>query len=72
MADATANRYMPPWHAARAEGFAEFADERLLTQRDLDTIQAWVAASMPSGDLRRRPRRRRFQPDGRSARPISC
>ncbi len=55
MADATANRYMPPWHASKAEGFPEFADERLLTQRDLDTIQAWVAANMPSGDLAKAP-----------------
>src|SRR5437762_1657493 len=26
--DVTGRHYMPPWHAARAEGFAEFRDER--------------------------------------------
>jgi hypothetical protein len=55
MADATANRYMPPWHASRAEGFPEFVGERRLTQGDLDKIQAWVTAGMPSGDLSQAP-----------------
>ena len=49
--DVTTSRYMPPWHAARAEGFPEFRDERRLTDADLHTLKDWVAAGMPAGDL---------------------
>lgn len=52
----TARRYMPPWHAAHAEGFPEFRDERRLTDEQLETLKAWVAAGMPSGDLSKAPK----------------
>ena len=56
IADVTARRYMPPWHAARAEGFPEFRDERRLTDAAIATIKAWVDAGMPSGDLSKAPK----------------
>ena len=56
IADVTARRYMPPWHAARAEGFQEFRDERRLTDAMIATIKNWVDAGMPSGDLAKAPK----------------
>jgi mono/diheme cytochrome c family protein len=53
--DVTARRYMPPWHASRAEGFPEFLDERRLTDAELSTIARWVDAGTPPGDLRKAP-----------------
>src|SRR5438477_12597949 len=51
IARATARRYMPPWHAAEAPGFPELRDDRRLSDAELATLQAWVDAGMPSGDL---------------------
>ncbi len=56
IADVTARRYMPPWHAARAAGFVELRDERRLGDADIALIKAWVAADMPPGDLARAPK----------------
>jgi len=56
IADVTADRYMPPWHAARAEGFPAFQDERRLTDANIATFRSWVDAGMPSGDLSRAPK----------------
>jgi mono/diheme cytochrome c family protein len=53
--DVTASRYMPPWHASRAEGFPLFRDERRLSDSDLRTLKAWVAAGMPAGDMKKAP-----------------
>jgi len=53
--DATARRYMPPWHATPAPGFPEFLDSRRLADKDIATIKAWVDAGMPSGDLSKAP-----------------
>jgi mono/diheme cytochrome c family protein len=53
--DVTSAREMPPWHATRAEGFAEFRDERRLTDQQIDTIRKWVDAGTPSGDLKLTP-----------------
>ncbi len=53
--DVTARRYMPPWHAARAEGYPALRDERRLTDQDLATLKAWVDAGMPPGDLTKAP-----------------
>jgi mono/diheme cytochrome c family protein len=43
IAKVTASRYMPPWHAAH--GFGDFADERRLTDAEIDTIGKWVQAA---------------------------
>ena len=53
--DVTKSRYIPPWHAARAEGFPEFRDERRLSDAALKTLADWVAGGMPAGDLRKAP-----------------
>lgn len=55
IARVTADRYMPPWHASRAEGFERIRDERRLTDAELATLEAWVAAGTPSGDLTKAP-----------------
>jgi len=56
----TARRYMPPWHASRADGFPEFRDERRLSDANLETLKQWVAGGMPSGDLTKAPAPPRF------------
>jgi mono/diheme cytochrome c family protein len=53
--NATARRYMPPWHATPAPGFPEFLDDRRLADTDIATIKAWVDAGMPAGDLTKAP-----------------
>ena len=53
IAQVTASRYMPPWHAE--PGFGDFADERRLTDAQIATIAAWVKAGMPRGDLTKMP-----------------
>ena len=55
IADVIERRYMPPWHAARADGFEEFRDARVLSAADIATIKAWVDAGMPRGDLSKAP-----------------
>ncbi|HYT74702.1 MAG TPA: hypothetical protein VEL79_08140 [Vicinamibacterales bacterium] len=61
IAKVTGSRYMPPWHAAH--GYGEFADERRLTDAQIETIAAWVAQGMPEGDPHRMPALPAF-PDG--------
>jgi len=54
MATVTKSRYMPPWHAE--PGFGDFADERRLTDAQIETIARWVEQRMPRGDGARMPR----------------
>jgi mono/diheme cytochrome c family protein len=42
-----ATHEMPPWHADPRHG--EFANDRRLTQKDVDTILAWVEQGTPEG-----------------------
>jgi hypothetical protein len=60
---ATTRRYMPPWHATRAQGFPEFLDERRLTDAQIATLKAWVEGGMPAGDLSTAPKPPTF-PEG--------
>ena len=53
IAKVTAARYMPPWHARH--GYGEFADERRLTDEEIDTIAQWVKGGMPEGDRTKMP-----------------
>jgi len=53
---ATGRRYMPPWHATPAAGFPEFRDDRRLSDTEIGTLKAWVAAGMPAGDLASAPK----------------
>src|SRR5262245_1744315 len=43
-----ANREMPPWHADPAHG--EWANDKRLTQKEIDTIVAWVGSGAKEGD----------------------
>ena len=48
IAELTQSHYMPPWKAQA--GFGHFADERRLTDREIDLIKRWVANDAPEGD----------------------
>jgi len=54
IATVTKSRYMPPWHAE--PGFGDFADERRLTDAQIDTIASWVAQGMPRGNAASMPK----------------
>jgi hypothetical protein len=47
IAEVTRSRFMPPWRAK--PGFGEFADARLLTQAQIQTLQLWAAQGAPQG-----------------------
>ena len=53
IAAVTAARIMPPWKAEPAS--YEYRDSRRLTDAELKTIQDWVKAGMPKGDLAEAP-----------------
>jgi mono/diheme cytochrome c family protein len=53
IAQVTASRYMPPWHAEA--GFGDFVGERRLTDAQIAAIATWVKNGMPRGDARRMP-----------------
>ncbi|HEX4132361.1 MAG TPA: hypothetical protein VHZ24_20180 [Pirellulales bacterium] len=48
IAQVTAERRMPPWHAE--PGYGEFLDDRRLNDDELATIAAWAEAGAPQGD----------------------
>ncbi len=47
------SREMPPWHADPHVG--EFSNDRRLSQREIDTITAWVDGGAPEGELKDLP-----------------
>src|SRR5438045_4686154 len=49
----TARRLMPPWKPTA--GMGEFQDERRLTDRELDTLQRWIVAGAPRGEVPKSP-----------------
>jgi hypothetical protein len=51
-------REMPPWHADPHTG--QWANDRRLTQKEVETIVAWVAQGALEGDPRDLPRRPEF------------
>ena len=53
IAQVTASRYMPPWHADPQYG--KFVGERRLTDAQKSAIAKWVAAGAPEGVRDRRP-----------------
>jgi hypothetical protein len=59
--DRVASRAMPPWHADRQYG--RFRNDTSLTQREIDTIVAWVNGGAREGDPAALPPRPSF-PDG--------
>lgn len=48
IADATKNRYMPPWKAQA--GFGHFADERRLSDDEIEVLAAWADSGAHEGD----------------------
>ena len=46
-------REMPPWHADPAHG--EWSNDRRLSQKDLDTIVAWIDGGSPEGNPKDMP-----------------
>jgi mono/diheme cytochrome c family protein len=53
IAAVTARRYMPPWQATH--GYGDFADERRLTDAQIEAIGTWVKNGMPEGDTSKMP-----------------
>ena len=53
-----ASKKMPPWFADPHYG--KFANDASLSQRDIDTLAAWVDAGAPPGDVRDLPAPRQF------------
>jgi mono/diheme cytochrome c family protein len=53
-----ASRVMPPWHADPHYG--EFSNDRRLSQKDIDTITAWVDGGAKEGDPKDLPPRPQF------------
>ena len=58
---------MPPWFADPRYG--HFANERRLTQRDVNTLVSWSEAGAPEGDSGRAPAPVAFPPDGWNIKP---
>ena len=52
------NRTMPPWHAD--PHFGEWANDRRLTQKEIDTITAWVDSGAKEGDTKDLPAAPKF------------
>jgi hypothetical protein len=53
IANAVTNRTMPPWHADAPAG--TFHNERLLSERERETVLAWSAGGAPHGDTKDLP-----------------
>src|SRR5262245_5962851 len=53
-----ANRTMPPWHADPHVG--EWANDRRLTQKEIDTIIAWVDQGAKEGEAKELPSQPKF------------
>jgi hypothetical protein len=50
-----AARQMPPWHIDKSVGIQHFANDRSLSDQEIDTIVKWVAAGAPKGDPKEMP-----------------
>jgi hypothetical protein len=48
-------RQMPPWHIDKTVGIQHFANDRSLSEREIDTIVRWVNAGAPQGDPKHMP-----------------
>src|SRR3982074_3236568 len=56
--DAVVTRKMPPWHADPHYG--KFANDRSLSQNDIDTLSAWADTGAKEGSLKDAPSRSSF------------
>ncbi|REK11079.1 MAG: hypothetical protein DWQ36_02925 [Acidobacteria bacterium] len=52
------DRVMPPWHATG--GTAKFANDRSLSEEEIDKLVRWAKAGAPAGDLEKAPLPPRF------------
>jgi hypothetical protein len=50
-----AARQMPPWHIDKTVGIQKFKNDRSLSDEQIDTITAWIAAGAPKGDVKDMP-----------------
>ena len=50
-----AARQMPPWHIDKTVGIQHFANDRSLSDGEIDTIVRWVNAGAPKGDPKHMP-----------------
>ena len=70
-----AQRQMPPWHIDQSVGVQKFKNDMSLSQKQIDTIVAWVDAGAPQGDAEGpAARRRRSTPttNGKACRTASA
>jgi mono/diheme cytochrome c family protein len=67
IAEATRERYMPPWKPAPAD--YPLLGERRLTDIEIDTIQRWVKGGMAQGDPRKLPAPPVFNDEWRLGKP---
>jgi len=55
IAQRVGSRQMPPWHIDKTIGIQKFKNDRSLSDEQLDTIMAWIAAGAPKGDAKDMP-----------------
>lgn len=53
--DRVASRQMPPWHIDKGVGLQHFANDRSLSDAEINTILTWVANGAPKGDPKDMP-----------------
>ena len=54
--DRVKKREMPPWHLDKSVGIQKFKNDISLTDRQIDTIVAWVDSGAPMGDPKDLPK----------------
>jgi thiol-disulfide isomerase/thioredoxin/mono/diheme cytochrome c family protein len=65
--EVTTQRRMPPWHADPRHG--KFRNDRRLTDKEIDTLAAWVNAGTPRGDDKDLPKPIAWVPGWRMGKP---
>src|SRR3982751_721377 len=55
IASRVGSRQMPPWHIDKTIGIQKFKNDRSLSDDQIETILAWVAAGAPKGDPKDMP-----------------
>jgi hypothetical protein len=63
IAQRVSTRQMPPWHIDKTIGIQKFKNDRSLSDEQIDTIMAWVAAGSPKGDPKDMPKARAWNDD---------
>ena len=58
-----AARQMPPWHIDQSVGVQKFKNDMSLTQKEIDTIVAWVDAGAAQGDPKDMPPAKKMRSD---------